>query len=87
MVYDLPAIDRQLRKGSRSCDTNQQSRIQWLMRFFNPRAWLVLQLRSHVKKDGTAGSRRAESELEDAVVCYSSFLIFTLLCLSTGNVN
>jgi hypothetical protein len=31
----------------------------------------VLQLHSHVKKDGTARSRRADNELEDAVVCRS----------------
>jgi hypothetical protein len=33
-VYNLPAIDRQLRKGSKSCDTNQQPRISMVDAWF-----------------------------------------------------
>src|SRR6266567_3317446 len=45
------------------------SKCCWGMKRFIARH--VLQLHSHVKKDGTARSRRADNELEDAVVCRS----------------
>src|SRR5258708_12718428 len=44
----------------------------------------VLQLHSHVKKDGTAGSRRAQSELEDAVALKAALVTPTTCTSSAG---